>query len=491
VGVLSTLRQDKAGDWPSLLDFLREARHRESRAVAALGHVLAAPLAEQRELAESPDAGPVLLELACDLRVSRTARLACARCLLEAGIEPPYVGQLFAGAGDLVTDPRLGGAARKLVEAGLPSAVVRGAAAESVSLEAGSFARGVVAAASAVGADRVKELLAAAPSFHAGAMAGLFALGSGELPPTQREQWKKLLADTCAAHRRAPAAARRIGLAPPWPPNLPEAFAPLVKAAEESAAGVTSADAAATPETLRKPPAAGEVAVRSGRPASPPDLPAPRLPEGKTLAPPIRRSGFRQPSSKPGEPRRSPEPTRLPPKPMEEVKARPRAQADPQPAPARPRLPPPAELPARAPSVPVPPRREADVRFDPRGRRIPRSDRWSDDAFQWQEPLLPPPVLPSPPKARVASGPFTERVAALFEDRPEALERLCAAAEAHAARSGDGQLLRALTQELSSKRWVDRKPPPALLTRLRAIASDERHPPAWGVAARCLLDRLG
>jgi hypothetical protein len=476
VGVLSTLRQDKAGDWPSLLDFLREARHREARAVAALGYVLAAPLAEQRELAQAADAGPVLLELACDLRVPKTARLSCARCLLEAGLEPPYVGQLFAGAGDLVTDPRLGGAARKLVEAGLPSAAVRGGASESVSLEAGSFARGVVAAASAVGADRVKELLASAPPFHAGVMAGLFALGAGDLPQVQREQWKKLLADTCAAHRRAPAAARRIGLAPPWPPNLPEAFAPLVKAAEESAAGVTSADAAAGPGTLRKPP---------------PDLPAPRLPEGKTLAPPIRRSPFRQPAPEPGTSGGREEPTRVPPKPMEEVKARPRPQADPQPAPTRPRIPSPAELPARAPPVPVPPRREADVRFDPRGRRVPRSDRWSDDAFQWQEPLLPPPVLPSPPKARVASGPFTERVAALFEDRPESVERLCAAAEAHAARSGDGQLLRALTQELSSKRWADRKPPPALLTRLRAIASDERHPSAWSVAARCLLDRLG
>jgi hypothetical protein len=488
VGVLSTLRQDKAGEWGSLLDFLREARHRESRAVAALANTLTAPAAEQRELAEAIDAGPVLLELACDLRMPKTSRLAAARCLLEAGIEAPYNGQLFLGAGDLVTDPRLGGAARKLVEGGLPSAATSSGPAEAVSIEAGAFARGVAAAASTVGAERVKELLQGAPAFHAGVVAGLFAIGAGELPETQREQWKKILAETCAANKRAPAAARRLGLAPPWPPNLPEAFGPLVKEAEAKAAGVVSTDAVANPAALKKSPAIPEVAVRGGRPAPPPALPSPKLAEGKTLAPAIRRSPFRQMPTAP-EP-----PTRVPAKPMEEVKARPRQQ-DPPPEPERPRIGPRIspndELPARPAPVAMPPHKQADLRFDPGGNRISRADRWDDNHFQWQEPVLPAPVLPPPMKAAVAPGPFMQRVASIFEDRPEAVERLCAAAEAHVALRGDEQLLKELNQELARKKWLDKKAPLAQIMRLRAVAQDERQPGSWRSAARLLLERLG
>jgi hypothetical protein len=480
VGVLGTLRQDKAGEWGSLLDYLREARHREVRAVAALANVLSAPAAEQLELAESADAGPVLLELACDLRIPKTSRLAAARCLLEAGIEPPYVGQLFAGAGDLVTDPRLGGAARKLVEGGLPSAASTSGPAESVSLEAGSFARSVAAAASTVGNERVKELLQGAPAFHAGVMAGLFALGLGELPETQREQWKKFLAATCAANKRAPAAARRMGLVPLWPPNLPDAFAPLIKEAEAQSAGVASTDAVANLAALKKPPPpAPEVAVRGGMTAPPP-----KLPEGKTLAPAIRRSPFRQPPAPP------PPKTVVPPKPMEEVKARTRPQEPPPSEPERPRVAPPEEIAAR-PRVPVPPREQADLRFDPLGKRIPRADRWDDNAFQWQEPILPAPVLPAPMKAAVALGPFTQRVASIFEDRPEAVERLCAAAEVQAALKGDEALQRDLMQELGRKKWAEKKASAEQVAKLRAVAEDARQPGPWRSVARLFLDRLG
>jgi hypothetical protein len=479
VGVLGTLRQDKAGEWGSLLDYLREARHRESRAVAALANVLSAPPAEQLELAESADAGPVLLELACDLRIPKTSRLAAARCLLEAGIEPPYVGQLFAGAGDLVTDPRLGSAARKLVEGGLPSAASTSGPAESVSLEAGSFARAVAAAASTVGKERVKELLQGAAAFHAGVVAGLFALGLGELPEVQREQWKKFLAATCAANKRAPAAARRLGLAPLWPPNLPEAFAPLIKEAEAQAAGVASTDAVANPAALKKPPPTPEVAVRGGMTAPPP-----KLPEGKTLAPAIRRSPFRQPPAPP------PPKTVVPPKPMEEIQARARPQEQPQAEAERPRVAPPHEL-ATKPRVPVPPREPSDLRFDPLGKRIPRADRWDDNAFQWQEPILPAPVLAQPMKAAVALGPFTQRVASIFEDRPEAVERLCAAAEVQAALKGDEALQRDLMQELGRKKWAEKKASAEQVAKLRAVAGDAGQPGSWRSAARLFLDRLG
>src|SRR5207244_3338910 len=60
--------------------------------------------------------------------------------------------------------------------------------------------------------------------------------------------------------RRAPAAARRMGMAPPWPPNLPDAFKELVAEAEKANEGVASADAVKGP--LRSPAAPG-----SGGPA--------------------------------------------------------------------------------------------------------------------------------------------------------------------------------------------------------------------------------
>ncbi|MGZ6126274.1 MAG: hypothetical protein ACXWLR_15005, partial [Myxococcales bacterium] len=247
MSVLATLRQDRLGDWKTLDDYLRELRHRETAALGALASALTAPGQEQRELAEHGDAGAVLLEVACDLRVPKGARLAAARCLLEAGIEAPFVGHLFVGAGDLVTDPRLGAAARKLVDFGLPAALQLGGEAAQIALAAGAFARAVHAGASAVGQARIQELLGGAPELHAGAIAGRFALGLQELPDGHRTGWKRLLEQTCAAHRRAPAAAKRMGLVPPWPPNLPDAFAPMIREAEQAASALTPADAAKDP----------------------------------------------------------------------------------------------------------------------------------------------------------------------------------------------------------------------------------------------------
>ena len=120
MAILQRLKGEGVGDWPSLGEFLRAARRRDSSALAALGAALGAPPAEQKELAQG-DGAAVLLELACDLRAAKAARLAAARCLVET--EAGDAGKLFAGAGDLLTDPRLGGSARKLVEKGLPAAL--------------------------------------------------------------------------------------------------------------------------------------------------------------------------------------------------------------------------------------------------------------------------------------------------------------------------------------------------------------------------------
>src|SRR5438105_5067891 len=331
MAILATLRQDRAGEWKTLDDYLRELRHRETGALAALANALPAPSHEQKELAEYGEAGAVLLEVACDLRVPKGSRLAATRCLVEAGIEAPFVGHLFIGAGDLVTDPRLGAAARRLVEAGLPAALHLEGEPAQITLAAGSFARAAHAGGSAVGQARVAELLSGAPELHAGAVAARFALGIAELPEGHKTGWKRLLEQTCTAHRRAPAAAKRVGLAPQWPPNLPEAFTAMVREAEQRTSSVESRDAAANPTALR--PAAP--AAPSPSPKQP-KLPA--LPPGRTLAPAIRRSPFRKAIGAVVE-----MPTASPPKPMEPVSARPKSGV---PDPPRPRVPPKEGAPA-------------------------------------------------------------------------------------------------------------------------------------------------
>jgi len=450
VPILATLRQDRAGEWTNLDDYLRELRHRETGALAALANALSAPAQEQRELAEHGEAGAVLLEVACDLRVPKGGRLAAARCLIEAGIEEPYIGHLFIGAGDLVTDPRLGGAARKLVEAGLPCALNLGGEPAQLTLAAGAFARAAHAGASVVGVARLKELLAPAPELHAGAIAGLFALGEGQLPEGHRTGWKRLLEQTCAAHRRAPAAAKRIGLAPQWPPNLPEAFAPLIREAEQQSSSVQSTDAAANPTTLKKEP------VAAPSPKARSELPElPRPPPGKRLAPPIRKSPFRQPTGTVVE-----VPTSLPAKPMEPLVARGAALPPPRP----------------------------DLRFDARGQRVPRADRWSDEDFEWEAPVLPSSDLPPPGRAPIAAGPFASRLLAVFEDRPEAVDRFCAAAEARAAVRGEPELLRELRAEASRPAWKKRALPESQSQRLQSIMQDSAHPSPWRAAAGLMLD---
>src|SRR5438105_1721096 len=99
-------------------------------------------------------------------------------------------------------------------------------------------------AAAPAGRVRIEELLATAPPDHAGKLAATFALGAAPLPAAHQQQWANLLRELCVAHRRAPEAARRLGLIAPWPPNLPSAFSDLMRQAEQAAAPVTSPGAA-------------------------------------------------------------------------------------------------------------------------------------------------------------------------------------------------------------------------------------------------------
>jgi len=459
MAVLATLKKDRLGEWTTLAEYLADLRRRETNSVAALALALSSPPEEQRELAHGSGLA-VLVEVACDLRLPKGSRLAAARCAVEAGASGEALSALFVGAGDLATDPRLGAAAKKLVESGLPAALAQGAGAE-VSLEAGAFARAAHAGASAVGQARLKELIAAAPKGHAGAAAALFSLGAGELGAAERERWAKLLQQTCAAHRSAPAAAKRLGLAPPWPPNLPDAFAPLVQEAEKAAADVTAPDAAAAP--VRTGPRAAAPPRASGRlgpplaarpapstsahaagpqpraPASLPGEPAHVLPRigptevGRKVVAPIKPSLFRRPRGTVVE-----GPVKLPPKPMPPVAGRAPEGAQP----------------------PSPP--------DPFLPRVPEA----------------PPIR----RAAVAAGPFAHRLQSLFEDRPEAVERLFAAMEARAAVSGLPAALEELERELSQPRWKGRRAPPAQLGRLAAAARAQPEP--WTAAAGLLLTRL-
>ena len=496
MAILATLRSTGMGQWPSLPDFLREARLHESGALGAMGAAaLSATLEEQRELAEGPDAGGVLLDLARDLRVPKAARLAAVRCLIEAGIEGEPLSQLFIGAGDLVTDPRLGGAAKKLVELGLPEALVAGDAAR-VSFAAGAFARAVHAASSAVGQVRTRELLAAAPPAHAGVSAALFAMG-GELPPGEIPAWTKLLADTCIANRKAPAAARRMGLAPPWPPNLPDSFAPLVQEAEKAAAGVASVDAAANPSALiAAAPAPDFTAGRGSGRAAPPPVPAPKgtteVIGQRRMEAPIKRSPFRKPIGTVVEGK-----TTVPPKPMAPVSPQ-HSPGSPEPftkAPERPRVQTEEERETtKAAPLPglsaLPSRKPDEVKFDPLGRRVPRADRWNDDAFQWQEPVLPSSEMPLPLRAALTQGPFAQRLQSLLDDRPEAVDRLCGAAEARAAVAGAERLLLEVATELGRKKWETATASPAQLKRLESICADGTQPDPWRKVAQLLIDRL-
>ena len=456
MAILATLRQDRAGDWKSLDDYLRELRHREAGALAALANSLSASPAEQRELAEHGEAGAVLLEVACDLRVPKSSRLAATRCLLEAGIEPPFIAHLFIGAGDLITDPRLGSAARRLVESGLPAALQLEGDPAQITLAAGAFARAVHAGASVVGQVRIQELLSGVHELHAGAAAARFALGIAELPEGHKIGWKRLLEQTCAGHRRAPAAAKRMGLAPSWPPNLPDAFAPMIREAEQETSAIEPKDAAASPSALKRSTASAQAGKTQAK-----------GPAARTLGPPIRRSPFRKPIGAVVE-----VPAATVPKPMEPVPARSPAAAAAEPR--RPKI--------QTKSEPD------DLRFDARGKRIPRNDRWDDDDFGWQGPVLPSSELRPPPRARPASSAFASRLQSIFEDRPEAVDRLCAAAEARAAVGGEEALIRELSAEMSGKSWRDKRLPAEQLRRLQSIAQGPTHPSSWRSAARLMLD---
>jgi hypothetical protein len=105
---------------------------------------------------------------------------------------------------------------------------------------------------------------------------------------------------------------------------------------------------------------------------------------------------------------------------------------------------------------------------------------------------LSPPIEPEPiriRKARAAEGVFAARIASLFDDRPEAVERLCATVEARAALEDLAAALAELERELSRARWKDRRATREQLDRLAAV--ERAGHPAWQAAAALVLARFG
>src|SRR5207302_9735174 len=88
-----------------------------TNSVAALALALAAAPEDQRELAGSGGLS-VLVEVASDLRIPKTSRVAALRCAIEAGVAGEDLAALFVGAGDLRSEEHTSELQSRFVEAG-------------------------------------------------------------------------------------------------------------------------------------------------------------------------------------------------------------------------------------------------------------------------------------------------------------------------------------------------------------------------------------
>ena len=88
MAVLATLKKDRLGEWATLAEYLADLRRKETNSVAALVSALSSSPEEQRELAQGNGLA-VLVEIASDLRLPKGARLAAARCSVEANASGP------------------------------------------------------------------------------------------------------------------------------------------------------------------------------------------------------------------------------------------------------------------------------------------------------------------------------------------------------------------------------------------------------------------
>jgi hypothetical protein len=280
--LLNFLKREGFGEWESV-ETLRADLMR--RVASALGGVAAAAQSEPAMMRElcAPDGGELMQSLARDMRVQRGARLAALKAALDADPSPLALGKLFARGGDLLGDPRLSASDQARLSRQGMEAFLATSPPQAVTVEVGAFARSVRNARDVVGEEAVRGLLAKAAADNLAAQTARWIAFGETLSAALRARWAEALSKQHKAWKTAPAAAKRLGTAPPWPPpELPDEFKPLIQEVEEGksppaaprapapgAAGAPGAAAAAKPGPGA--PIAGTIPAKEGSP-----LPLPR-----------------------------------------------------------------------------------------------------------------------------------------------------------------------------------------------------------------------
>lgn len=232
MALLVFLKREGFGTYKAVDEFVGELARRSTSALGGFGAVLASKSPDDVKEAAQGDGQNVCAELVRDLRVPKGARVAALRALMLAGVGA-NLPTVFAGAADLLGDARLPDADRTyLAKSGLQR-FLESLEPQKVSLEVARGAATAAEVARVLGAELVKETVSPFPVNHVGALTVRHAALAEPLPGELRDQWLALLAKQFKAAKNAPAAARRLGRAPEWPPVVPETFRPLLAEAEK------------------------------------------------------------------------------------------------------------------------------------------------------------------------------------------------------------------------------------------------------------------
>lgn len=246
VALVVWLKREGFGSYATIDDFVGELARRSTSALGGFGAILASKQAEDVKEAAQGNGQVVCVELVRDLRMPKGARAAALRALLLAGMGA-HLPRVFAGSSDLFADVRVPEADRPyLCKTGLTK-FLEAQKPDAVTLE---LARGAASAAEAVkvvGIDAVREVVQAFPVSHVAALTCRHAALGEALDPDLARRWLELLTKQFKAAKAAPAAAKRLGTAPEWPPVVPDVFRPLVEQIEKGTAPVPAAPAPAAP----------------------------------------------------------------------------------------------------------------------------------------------------------------------------------------------------------------------------------------------------
>jgi len=489
VSLTTWLKREGFGTYATIDEFAGELARRSTSALGGLGATLASSVASELGELGKGNGLTVCADLVRDLRVPKGARVAALRAALLAGAGP-QAAKLFVGGGDLIPDARVSEADRGyLIRSGL-KALLDSLPADGLNLE---LARGAYAAQEAVkGAEAggiVREVIAEFALNHTGVLTIRHAAFDEPLPAELATRWQDVLTRQYRAAKNAPPAARRLGTAPEWPPVVPTAFAPLMKAAEEAGTGPSKVPLGA-PGTGPNTPARYE--TRSG--SEPKTAENPKPPESaKTVATPPpappealqkRPGAFIEygPSKRP--PMKSARPDAAAPG----FTPRPRATMSEGPAPK-----PAADAPPPAPHKPAgpPPKHLDPIRPRTRDAGDPVETYVADSRQVHPDSLRSKPAFPPRPAGPVAllSLRFGEQVHLVATRGTRALERLVAAFDARASNVGVEAALRELDRA-AEKRGTEGVNG-AMLDELYVFATDPKTSPGWKRMVHALLTHMG